>query len=79
MFQAVLRANQGAVDATIDQLLAMTTDNENEKLRYEMEQRETLAVISPIGAATELKSQETSPARYSRRCQNVYSQFILHP
>jgi hypothetical protein len=63
VLQAVLRANQGAVDATIDQLLAMTTDNENEKLRNEMEQKETLAVISPIGATTELKSQETPPAR----------------
>lgn len=63
MLQAVLRANQGAVDATIDQLLAMTTDNENEKLRNEMEQKETLSVISPVGARTEAKSQETSPAR----------------
>lgn len=64
MLQAVLRANQGAVDATIDQLLAMTTDNENEKLRNEMEQKETLAVIPPAGAASaETKSQETSPAR----------------
>jgi hypothetical protein len=53
-----LRANQGAVDATIDQLLAMTTDNENEKLRNEIEQKETLAVIPPVGAST-----ETSPAR----------------
>jgi hypothetical protein len=63
MLQAVLRANQGAVDATIDQLLAMTTDNENEKLRNEMEQKEILAVIPPVGAHTETKSQETSPVR----------------
>ncbi|PNF22048.1 hypothetical protein B7P43_G09738, partial [Cryptotermes secundus] len=66
VLQAVLRANQGAVDATIDQLLAMTTDNENEKLRNEMEQKETLSVISPVGARTEAKSQETSPARTVR-------------
>jgi hypothetical protein len=46
------------VDATIDQLLAMTTDNENEKLRNEIEQKETLAVIPPVGAST-----ETLPAR----------------
>ncbi|KAJ9578320.1 hypothetical protein L9F63_005465, partial [Diploptera punctata] len=61
VIEAVLRANQGAVDATIDQLLAMTTDNENEKLRNEMEQKETLAVISPEGTNTETKSQEASP------------------
>lgn len=38
VIEAVLRANQGAVDATIDQLLAMSTDNQNEKLRNELEQ-----------------------------------------
>lgn len=43
VIEAVLRANQGAVDATIDQLLAMSTDNQyslqfqNEKLRQELE------------------------------------------
>ncbi|XP_035788009.1 CUE domain-containing protein 1-like isoform X2 [Anopheles albimanus] len=37
VIEAVLRANQGAVDATIDQLLAMSTDNQNEKLRNELE------------------------------------------
>ncbi|XP_035908234.1 CUE domain-containing protein 1 [Anopheles stephensi] len=37
VIEAVLRANQGAVDATIDQLLAMSTDNQNEKLRHELE------------------------------------------
>ena len=59
----MLRANQGAVDATIDQLLAMTTDNENEKLRNEMEQKETLAVITPEGTNTETQSQEASPVK----------------
>lgn len=62
VIEAVLRANQGAVDATIDQLLAMTTDNENEKLRNEIEQKETLAVIPPVSAST-----ETSPARSPNR------------
>ncbi|XP_031631274.1 CUE domain-containing protein 1 [Contarinia nasturtii] len=38
VIEAVLRANQGGVDATIDQLLAMSTDNQNEKLRNELEQ-----------------------------------------
>lgn len=28
VIEAVLRANQGAVDSTIDQLLAMSTDNQ---------------------------------------------------
>jgi len=37
VIEAVLRANQGAVDATIDQLLTMSTDNENERLRTEMD------------------------------------------
>ncbi|XP_039292346.1 CUE domain-containing protein 1 [Nilaparvata lugens] len=37
VIEAVLRSNQGAVDATIDQLLAMTTDNENEKIRHELD------------------------------------------
>lgn len=40
VIEAVLRANQGAVDATIDQLLAMSTDNQNERLRLEMEKVE---------------------------------------
>ena len=33
VIEAVLRANNGAVDATIDHLLAMTADNENEKTK----------------------------------------------
>ncbi|CAG5045994.1 unnamed protein product [Parnassius apollo] len=40
VIEAVLRSNQGAVDATIDQLLAMSTDNQNERLRLEMERVE---------------------------------------
>ncbi|XP_030244345.1 CUE domain-containing protein 1 isoform X1 [Drosophila navojoa] len=42
VIEAVLRANLGAVDQTIDQLLAMSTDNQNEKLRNELD-----ANISP--------------------------------
>ncbi|KDR15443.1 CUE domain-containing protein 1 [Zootermopsis nevadensis] len=71
VIEAVLRANQGAVDATIDQLLAMTTDNENEKLRNEMEQKETLTVIPPVGASAETKSQETSPSRSPHRSPQI--------
>ncbi|KAL5293092.1 CUEDC1 family protein [Megaselia abdita] len=37
VIEAILRANQGAVDATIDQLLQMSTDNQNEKLRNELD------------------------------------------
>lgn len=37
VIEEVLRANQGAVDATIDQLLAMSTDNLNEALRHDLE------------------------------------------
>ncbi|KAH8302081.1 hypothetical protein KR044_002524, partial [Drosophila immigrans] len=37
VIEAVLRANLGAVDQTIDQLLAMSTDNQNEKLRNELD------------------------------------------
>ncbi|KAI4499407.1 hypothetical protein M0802_005303 [Mischocyttarus mexicanus] len=40
VIEAVLRSNQGAVDTTIDQLLSMSTDNENEKIRSELEQSE---------------------------------------
>lgn len=40
VIEAVLRANGGGVDATIDQLLAMATDNDNERLRTELEATE---------------------------------------
>ncbi|XP_023243526.1 CUE domain-containing protein 1-like isoform X3 [Centruroides sculpturatus] len=40
VIEVVLRANNGAVDSTIDQLLAMSTDNENERLRAELDATE---------------------------------------
>ncbi|XP_035229235.1 CUE domain-containing protein 1-like, partial [Stegodyphus dumicola] len=40
VIEVVLRANNGAVDATIDQLLSMATDNENERLRAELDATE---------------------------------------
>ena len=46
VIEAVLRSNQGAVDTTIDQLLTMSTDNENEKIRSELEQNEKSPGIS---------------------------------
>ncbi|XP_017888894.1 CUE domain-containing protein 1 [Ceratina calcarata] len=54
VIEAVLRSNQGAVDTTIDQLLTMSTDNENEKIRSEIEQNEK----SP---GTSKTSQKTLP------------------
>lgn len=52
VIEAVLRANQGAVDATIDQLLAMSTDNQNELLRNELEDPD--AVPLETNGATKL-------------------------
>lgn len=57
MSQAVLRSNQGAVDTTIDQLLTMSTDNENEKIRSELEQKEE---IPKPGDATKSPRKEDS-------------------
>ena len=37
VIEAVLRANQGAVDATIDQLLAMSTDNQVKQMAQALE------------------------------------------
>ncbi|RWS08739.1 CUE domain-containing protein 1-like protein [Dinothrombium tinctorium] len=41
VIEAVLRSNNGAVDATIDHLLVMSVDSENEKLRTELENSES--------------------------------------
>lgn len=40
VIEAVLRSNQGAVDATIDQLLSMSSDDENEKIWKEFDLEE---------------------------------------
>lgn len=40
VIEVVLRSNNGAVDSTIDQLLTMSTDNENERLRTELDATE---------------------------------------
>ena len=46
------------MDATIDQLLTMSTDNENEKLRNEMEKKETLiSTNSPKDSISERKNK----------------------
>ncbi|XP_053955481.1 CUE domain-containing protein 1 [Anastrepha obliqua] len=57
VIEAVLRANQGAVDATIDQLLAMSTDNQNEKLRNELD-----ANTSPQRSLINLYGTDKQPA-----------------
>ncbi|XP_076369477.1 CUE domain-containing protein 1-like [Tachypleus tridentatus] len=52
VIEVVLRANSGAVDATIDQLLAMSTDNENERLRTELDATENEEVPPCYSPAT---------------------------
>ncbi|KAM7355275.1 CUE domain-containing protein 1 isoform 1-T2 [Cochliomyia hominivorax] len=58
VIEAVLRANQGAVDATIDQLLQMSTDNQNEKLRNELDGN-----ISPQKSLINLSDNESKEAK----------------
>lgn len=57
VIEEVLRANQGAVDATIDQLLSMTTDNLNEALRLHLEKVEE----ESIGDCLKSKSSSDFP------------------
>lgn len=61
VIEAVLRANQGAVDATIDQLLQMSTDNQNEKLRNELEN------VSPQRSLINLSDSDTEAASRTNR------------
>ncbi|XP_041979468.1 uncharacterized protein LOC121733317 [Aricia agestis] len=60
VIEAVLRANQGAVDATIDQLLAMSTDNQNERLRLEMERVEASSPRRPRAASRAPSADDTA-------------------
>ncbi|XP_072745765.1 CUE domain-containing protein 1 [Anoplolepis gracilipes] len=59
VIEAVLRSNQGAVDTTIDQLLTMSTDNENEKIRSELEQKEELPTTTKSPRKDSSKSLKT--------------------
>lgn len=56
VIEAVLRSNQGGVDATIDQLLAMNTDYENEQLRHQLDEADgpsdTPDLIQSVAAAS---------------------------
>ncbi|XP_034107274.1 CUE domain-containing protein 1 isoform X1 [Drosophila albomicans] len=67
VIEAVLRANLGAVDQTIDQLLAMSTDNQNEKLRNELD-----ANVSPQQSLINLND----PDKELRRNQQQQPQLI---
>lgn len=63
VIEAVLRANGGAVDATIDQLLTMAQDNDNERLRTELEATENAAPPPSYQQATvgPIQSSESAP------------------
>jgi len=64
VIEAVLRSNQGAVDATIDQLLAMSTDNENEKIRNEIDlipQPASVPVENPLAGSLREKKGWNPP------------------
>ncbi|XP_054162310.1 CUE domain-containing protein 1-like [Oppia nitens] len=52
VIEAVLRSNNGAVDATIDQLLAMNMDSENERLRHELDTTDNNEVPPVYSPAT---------------------------
>ncbi|KAH8408082.1 hypothetical protein KR222_003050 [Zaprionus bogoriensis] len=67
VIEAVLRSNMGAVDQTIDQLLAMSTDNQNEKLRNELD-----ANVSPQQSLINL----SDPDKEQRRSQLQQQQLI---
>ena len=54
VIEAVLRANNGAVDATIDHLLTMSADNEAEKLLHD-----------PTDGATSGKAKVQHPPDYA--------------
>lgn len=58
----------GTVDATIDQLLAMSTDVENERLRTQLEAQDPVGSTTGAGG-TRTALQQTayqSPVRYNR-------------
>jgi len=64
VIEAVLRANHGAVDATIDQLLTMNTDYENEKVRH-----------PSLGSA----AVETAPPSYNQVADQPADESLIRP
>ncbi|XP_026477007.1 CUE domain-containing protein 1-like [Ctenocephalides felis] len=75
VIEAVLRANQGSVDATIDQLLAMSTDNLNEKLRLEIEQEDPKHVVEPKSKLAICNNSGASP-KIKSTVPNVSSSIV---
>lgn len=73
VIEEVLRANQGAVDATIDQLLAMSTDNLNEALRHDLERsdqenlRNNASKVLDPPDVTKSTTVNGSPSRISKK------------
>lgn len=49
VIEAVLRANQGAVDATIDQLLAMSVDNQVRSKRISLTATRPVKILIFVG------------------------------
>lgn len=89
VIEVVLRANNGAVDSTIDQLLAMTTDNENERLRAELDATENDELPPSYSPATPPPSYHQavpyaqSPARltatqFGRRSSGASPSLMRH-
>lgn len=85
VIEAVLRANQGAVDATIDQLLAMSTDNQvKPTLQYEilytnLELNSEWKTAQRTGWSSRTIVQPKSPAnpdRWHRRRSDLAAQLI---
>lgn len=70
VIEVVLRSNNGAVDSTIDQLLTMSTDNENERLRTELDATEN-DELPPC------YSPSTPPPSYNQAVP--YAQSPAHP
>ena len=68
VIEAVLRANNGAVDATIDHLLTMSADNEAEKLMHD----ETDAgAISKKGRGEHQPEYTGNPPSYQQATQGI--------
>ncbi|XP_018911104.1 CUE domain-containing protein 1 [Bemisia tabaci] len=72
VIEAVLRSNQGAVDVTIDQLLAMSTDNENEKIRNEFPEGTSLADFPQTSSFAEGNSGDDEIVSISTSVKNVH-------
>ena len=67
VIEAVLRANNGAVDATIDHLLTMSADNEAEKLLHE---EPTSGAIAKKGRGE--PDYTGNPPSYQQATQGTY-------